>query len=50
MFLKFVLAHPAVTCVIPATGKVKNLVDNLSAGMGALPTPKQCAQIVAAVE
>jgi aryl-alcohol dehydrogenase-like predicted oxidoreductase len=49
VFLKFVLAHPAVTCVIPATGKIRNLVDNLSAGMGTLPTPKQCAQIVAAV-
>ena len=49
VFLKFVLAHPAVTCVIPATGKFRNLVDNLSAGMGTLPTPKQCAQIVAAI-
>ncbi|MEO8019141.1 MAG: aldo/keto reductase [Pseudomonadota bacterium] len=49
VFLKFVLANPAVTCVIPATGKFKNLVDNLSAGMGPLPTPKQVAQIVAAV-
>jgi diketogulonate reductase-like aldo/keto reductase len=49
VFLKFVLAHPAVTCVIPATGKLRNLVDNLSAGTGPLPTPKQCAQIVAAV-
>jgi aryl-alcohol dehydrogenase-like predicted oxidoreductase len=49
VFLKFVLAHPAVTCVIPATGKIKNLVDNLSAGMGALPDAKQRAQIVAAV-
>ena len=50
VFLKFVLAHPAVTCVIPATGKFRNLADNLSAGMGPLPTPKQCAQIVAALE
>lgn len=49
VFLKFVLAHPAVTCAIPATGKIRNLVDNLSAGIGALPTAKQCAQIVAAV-
>ncbi len=48
VFLKFVLAHPAVTCVIPATGKLRNLVDNLSAGMGALPDAKQRAQIVAA--
>jgi aryl-alcohol dehydrogenase-like predicted oxidoreductase len=48
VFLKFVLAHPAVTCVIPATGKLKNLVDNLSAGIGALPDARQRAQIVAA--
>ena len=48
VFLKFVLAHPAVTCVIPATGKLRNLVDNLGAGMGALPDAKQRAQIVAA--
>jgi len=49
LFLKFVLAHPAVTCVIPATGKVKNLVDNLAAGFGALPDAKQRAQIIAAL-
>ena len=48
VFLKFVLAHPAVTCVIPATGKIRNLADNLAAGMGALPDAKQRAQIVAA--
>jgi len=49
LFLKFVLAHPAVTCVIPATGKVRNLFDNIGAGFGALPNAKQLAQIVAAV-
>jgi aryl-alcohol dehydrogenase-like predicted oxidoreductase len=49
LFLKFVLAHPAVTCVIPATGKVKNLVDNLGAGFGALPDGKQRGKIIAAV-
>ena len=49
VFLKFVLAHPAVTCVIPATGKVKNLVDNLGAALGPLPNDKQRAQIIAAV-
>lgn len=36
-FLKFILAHPAVTSVIPATSKVKHLVDNMGAGMGKLP-------------
>jgi aryl-alcohol dehydrogenase-like predicted oxidoreductase len=50
IFLKFVLAHPAVTCVIPATGKLKNLVDNLGAGFGALPDAKQRAQIIAALK
>jgi len=50
IFLKFVLAHPAVTCVIPATGKLRNLVDNLAAGTGPLPDAKQRAHIVAAVE
>jgi aryl-alcohol dehydrogenase-like predicted oxidoreductase len=49
VFLKFVLAHPAVTCVIPATGKLRNVVDNLTAGTGALPNAKQRAQIAAAL-
>jgi aryl-alcohol dehydrogenase-like predicted oxidoreductase len=49
VFLKFVLAHPAVTCVIPATGKVRNVLDNLGAGVGPLPDAKHRAQIVAAV-
>jgi aryl-alcohol dehydrogenase-like predicted oxidoreductase len=49
VFLKFVLSHPAVTCVIPATGKAKNLVDNLGAAIGKLPDGKQRAQIVAAL-
>jgi aryl-alcohol dehydrogenase-like predicted oxidoreductase len=49
VFLKFVLAHPAVTSVIPATGKARNVVDNLAAGTGALPDAKQRAQIVAAL-
>ena len=50
MFLKFVLAHPAVTCVIPATGKVRNLVDNVSAGRGPLPDAKQLKAIVSEFE
>lgn len=40
-FLKFVLAHPAVTCAIPATRKAKHMVDNVGAGLGALPDEKQ---------
>ncbi len=36
-FLKFILSHPAVTCVIPATSKLQHMADNLGAGSGPLP-------------
>lgn len=36
-FLKYLLGHPAVTCVIPGTSKVRHLRDNVQAGMGRLP-------------
>jgi diketogulonate reductase-like aldo/keto reductase len=36
-FLKFIVSHPAVTCVIPATGKAAHLIDNMQAGFGSLP-------------
>jgi aryl-alcohol dehydrogenase-like predicted oxidoreductase len=49
VFLKYILAHPAVTAVIPATGKIRHLEDNLAAGRGRLPNPQQKAQIVEAL-
>ncbi len=39
-FLKFILSHPAVTCVIPATSKAKHMLDNMGAGYGRLPDAK----------
>ena len=36
-FLKFIVSHPAVTCVIPATSKINHLIDNMGAGVGPLP-------------
>jgi diketogulonate reductase-like aldo/keto reductase len=36
-FLKWILAHPSVTCVIPATSRLEHLVDNMGAGLGRLP-------------
>lgn len=36
-FLKYIISHPAVTCVIPATSKVRHLRDNMAAGFGRLP-------------
>ena len=38
LFLKFILANPAVTCVIPGTSKPKHMIDNVQAGIGGLPT------------
>jgi aryl-alcohol dehydrogenase-like predicted oxidoreductase len=35
--LKYILGHPAVTCVIPGMTRVVNLQDNLGAGRGRLP-------------
>ncbi|TGE27941.1 aldo/keto reductase [Hymenobacter metallicola] len=35
--LKFILSHPAVTCVIPGTSNPAHLADNLTAGTGLLP-------------
>lgn len=40
-FLKFIISHPAVTCVIPATSKPRHMADNLGAGFGNMPDPGQ---------
>jgi aryl-alcohol dehydrogenase-like predicted oxidoreductase len=34
VFLRWILGHPAVTCVIPATSRVEHLIDNMKAGTG----------------
>jgi aryl-alcohol dehydrogenase-like predicted oxidoreductase len=36
-FLKFIVSHPAVTCVIPGTSKPHHMLDNCKAGFGRLP-------------
>jgi len=36
-FLKWIVAHPAVTCAIPATDKPAHLEDNMQGGVGQLP-------------
>ncbi|MBM4188987.1 MAG: aldo/keto reductase [Gemmatimonadetes bacterium] len=35
--LKWVLAHPEVTCAIPGTGNPRHCADNLAAGRGPIP-------------
>jgi diketogulonate reductase-like aldo/keto reductase len=44
--LKWIVAHPAVTCVIPATGNVRHLEDNMAAGFGRLPDEKMRERMV----
>jgi len=44
-FLKYVLAHPAVTCAIPATSKPHHAEDNMRAGTGRLPTETERARM-----
>ncbi|MEO9513653.1 MAG: aldo/keto reductase [Flavobacteriaceae bacterium] len=36
-FLKFILSHENVTCVIPGTGKPQHMIDNMGAGLGEIP-------------
>ncbi len=51
-FIKYVLGHPAVTVVTPATSKAKHMVDNLGGGRGRLPdadTRRQMAEFVDAL-
>ncbi len=45
-FLKYIVSHPGVTCVIPATSKPKHLVDNMQAGYGQLPDTKTREKMV----
>jgi diketogulonate reductase-like aldo/keto reductase len=40
-YLKFILGHPAVTCIIPATAKAQHMADNMRANFGRLPDPAQ---------
>ncbi len=46
-FLKFILGHPQVTCVIPGTSKPRHARDNVGAGMGALPSTAQRKRMLA---
>ena len=36
-FLKYIISHPGVTCVTPATSKPENMLDNIGAAYGELP-------------
>ena len=44
-FLKFIVSHPAVTCAIPATTRVKHMEENMGALYGRLPDEVQRRQM-----
>lgn len=44
-FLKWIVAHPAVTCAIPATSKVEHVQQNMRALLGPLPDAALRARI-----
>ncbi len=48
--LKFIVSHPAVTCVIPATSRVDHMRENMAVLQGPLPDPKMRAEMVRYVE
>jgi diketogulonate reductase-like aldo/keto reductase len=48
--LKFIVSHPAVTCVIPATSQVAHIKENMGAGVGVLPDPAVRRRMIAYVE
>jgi diketogulonate reductase-like aldo/keto reductase len=49
VLLKFVLANPAVTCVIPGTSKPEHMRDNVQAGFGAYPDAAMLKKMIADV-
>jgi diketogulonate reductase-like aldo/keto reductase len=50
LLLKFVISHPAVTCVIPATTRPEHARENVTAATGDLPDEAMRQRIVEHVE
>ncbi|BDW87947.1 aldo/keto reductase [Thalassospira tepidiphila] len=49
LILKYLIAHPAVTCPIPATTKPAHAAENMAAATGPLPDDKMREQIAAVI-
>lgn len=50
LLLKFIVSHPAVTCVIPATSSVAHVRENLASGRGPMPDERLRQRIAAVVQ
>ena len=49
-FLKFVISHPAITVVTPATSQPSHMLENLSGGIGPLPDEAMRKRMIAVVD
>ncbi len=49
-FLKFVISHPSVTAVTPATSRAKHMIDNMGAAYGRLPDEEMRARMIRYIE
>ena len=49
-FLKFIASHSDVTCIIPATSRLKHMVDNMAAGYGRLPDAQLRERMIKTIE
>ncbi len=49
-YLKFILGHPAVTNIIPATASVSHMTDNMRANYGRIPDEQQRAEMLRVFE
>jgi aryl-alcohol dehydrogenase-like predicted oxidoreductase len=49
-FIKYVLGHPAVTVVTPATSKARHMADNLGGGIGRIPDESMRRRMAALVD
>lgn len=48
VMLKYLVGHPAVTCVIPGTARPDHARDNVAAGLGVIPDAAQRQKMAAA--
>jgi aryl-alcohol dehydrogenase-like predicted oxidoreductase len=49
-FLKFVIAHPAVTAAIPGTNRAAHMTDNIGAARGRLPDAGHIRRMIGLIE
>jgi diketogulonate reductase-like aldo/keto reductase len=49
VLLKYVIAHPSVTCVIPGTSRPEHMRENAEAGVGVLPDAAMRKRMIAAL-